>query len=60
LLPLAGFGFCAATTSGRQRPAEYRCSKPAEISDVDVEDYQEILGINDRQQLATAYEILHG
>ena len=25
---------------------------------VDVEDYQEILGINDRQQLATAYEIL--
>jgi len=24
----------------------------------DVEDYQEILGINDRQQLATAYEIL--
>ena len=25
---------------------------------VDVEDYQEILGINDRRQLATAYEIL--
>jgi bifunctional UDP-N-acetylglucosamine pyrophosphorylase/glucosamine-1-phosphate N-acetyltransferase len=25
---------------------------------VDVEDYQEILGINDRKQLATAYEIL--
>lgn len=25
---------------------------------VDVEDYQEILGINDRLQLATAYEIL--
>lgn len=25
---------------------------------VDVEDYQEILGINDRQQLATAYQIL--
>ncbi|MBW4664704.1 MAG: bifunctional UDP-N-acetylglucosamine diphosphorylase/glucosamine-1-phosphate N-acetyltransferase GlmU [Chroococcus sp. CMT-3BRIN-NPC107] len=25
---------------------------------VDVEDYQEMLGINDRQQLATAYEIL--
>jgi bifunctional UDP-N-acetylglucosamine pyrophosphorylase/glucosamine-1-phosphate N-acetyltransferase len=25
---------------------------------VDVEDYQEILGINDRQQLATAYSIL--
>lgn len=25
---------------------------------VDVEDYQEILGINDRQQLATAYNIL--
>ncbi len=25
---------------------------------VDVEDYQEILGINDREQLATAYEIL--
>lgn len=25
---------------------------------VDVQDYQEILGINDRQQLATAYEIL--
>ena len=25
---------------------------------VDVEDYQEILGINDRQQLASAYEIL--
>jgi bifunctional UDP-N-acetylglucosamine pyrophosphorylase/glucosamine-1-phosphate N-acetyltransferase len=25
---------------------------------IDVEDYQEILGINDRQQLATAYEIL--
>jgi bifunctional UDP-N-acetylglucosamine pyrophosphorylase/glucosamine-1-phosphate N-acetyltransferase len=25
---------------------------------VDVEDYQEILGINDRQQLATAYDIL--
>jgi bifunctional UDP-N-acetylglucosamine pyrophosphorylase/glucosamine-1-phosphate N-acetyltransferase len=25
---------------------------------VDVEDYQEILGINDRQQLANAYEIL--
>ena len=24
----------------------------------DVEDYQEILGINDRQQLATVYEIL--
>jgi len=27
---------------------------------VDVEDYQEILGINDRLQLATAYEILQG
>ncbi len=27
---------------------------------VDVEDYQEILGINDRQQLATAYQILQG
>ena len=28
------------------------------VMSVDVEDYQEILGINDRQQLATAYEIL--
>jgi bifunctional UDP-N-acetylglucosamine pyrophosphorylase/glucosamine-1-phosphate N-acetyltransferase len=28
------------------------------VSVVDVEDYQEILGINDRKQLATAYEIL--
>ncbi|MDP8966125.1 MAG: bifunctional UDP-N-acetylglucosamine diphosphorylase/glucosamine-1-phosphate N-acetyltransferase GlmU, partial [Cyanobacteriota bacterium] len=28
------------------------------VTVVDVEDYQEILGINDRKQLATAYEIL--
>jgi bifunctional UDP-N-acetylglucosamine pyrophosphorylase / glucosamine-1-phosphate N-acetyltransferase len=28
------------------------------VTAVDVEDYQEILGINDRLQLATAYEIL--
>lgn len=28
------------------------------VTAVDVEDYQEILGINDRKQLATAYEIL--
>lgn len=30
----------------------------APVMAVDVEDYQEILGINDRKQLATAYEIL--
>jgi len=56
----SGFG-CAAATSGNNDQQEYPagCSKPAEISDgCDVEDYQEILGINDRQQLATAYEIL--
>lgn len=29
-----------------------------QVSVVDVEDYQEILGINDRKQLANAYEIL--
>ena len=31
-----------------------------QVMAVDVEDYQEILGINDRLQLATAYEILQG
>ncbi|MGQ4646925.1 bifunctional UDP-N-acetylglucosamine diphosphorylase/glucosamine-1-phosphate N-acetyltransferase GlmU [Lyngbya aestuarii] len=30
----------------------------APVMAVDVEDYQEILGINDRKQMATAYEIL--
>lgn len=29
-----------------------------QVTVVDVEDYQEILGINDRKQLATAYDIL--
>ena len=29
-----------------------------QVMAVDVEDYQEMLGINDREQLATAYEIL--
>jgi len=60
LLPLAGFGFCAATTSGRQRPIlpADAVNQLKSVMAVDVEDYQEILGINDRQQLATAYEIL--
>lgn len=31
-----------------------------QVMAVDVEDYQEMLGINDREQLATAYEILQG
>lgn len=34
------------------------CSAMSPVMAVDVEDYQEILGINDRKQLAAAYEIL--
>lgn len=34
------------------------CSAMEPVMAVDVEDYQEILGINDRKQLAAAYEIL--
>lgn len=33
-------------------------SQMSPVMAIDVEDYQEILGINDRQQLATAYDIL--
>ncbi|MBD3557950.1 bifunctional UDP-N-acetylglucosamine diphosphorylase/glucosamine-1-phosphate N-acetyltransferase GlmU, partial [Planktothrix sp. FACHB-1355] len=34
------------------------CNLMQPVMAVDVEDYEEILGINDRKQLATAYEIL--
>ncbi|MFB2919759.1 bifunctional UDP-N-acetylglucosamine diphosphorylase/glucosamine-1-phosphate N-acetyltransferase GlmU [Aerosakkonema funiforme] len=34
------------------------CNLMEPVMAVDVEDYEEILGINDRKQLATAYEIL--
>ncbi|MCL1474200.1 bifunctional UDP-N-acetylglucosamine diphosphorylase/glucosamine-1-phosphate N-acetyltransferase GlmU [Argonema antarcticum] len=36
------------------------CNLMQPVMAVDVEDYQEILGINDRKQLATAYDILQG
>ncbi|MCL1464240.1 bifunctional UDP-N-acetylglucosamine diphosphorylase/glucosamine-1-phosphate N-acetyltransferase GlmU [Argonema galeatum] len=36
------------------------CNLMQPVMAVDVEDYEEILGINDRKQLATAYAILQG